>query len=155
MSGKERKMRLDGSAPVTIADGGSANGADWTVHNEIVSGATLSFSGLGRVNAAGGVIIEFTRTDTAKREKQHVWPIAFPDGKYVAFAIWYGTLESSRIAVTSLDDGRVRELGIKGATRPAWRGLRKAPATSERRAPRRKAPLCRAPETDLRLLGCG
>jgi serine/threonine-protein kinase len=114
MSGKERKMRLDGSAPVTIADGGSANGADWTVHNEIVSGATLSFSGLGRVNAAGGVIIEFTRTDTAKREKQHVWPIAFPDGKYVAFAIWYGTLESSRIAVTSLDDGRVRELGING-----------------------------------------
>jgi len=114
MAGKERKVRLDGSAPVTIADGGSANGATWTINDEIVSGANLNFTGLGRVNAAGGTMTEFTHTDTAKSEKQHVWPIAMPDGKHVAFTIWYGALESSQLALASLDDGRVRELGIKG-----------------------------------------
>ena len=33
--GKERKVRLDGSVPVAIAEGASANGADWTVGDEI------------------------------------------------------------------------------------------------------------------------
>jgi eukaryotic-like serine/threonine-protein kinase len=113
-SGKERKIRFDGSAPVTISDGGSANGADWTTSDEIVSGATLSFNGLSRVSAAGGTMTEFTHPDTARREKQHVWPIGLPDGEHVVFTIWYGTLESSQIALASLKDGRVRELGVKG-----------------------------------------
>ena len=112
--GKERKVRLDGSAPVSIADGGSANGADWTTNNEIISGATLAFTGLAKVKAAGGVMTEFTHPDTAKHERQHAWPVAFPDGEHVAFTIWYGNLESSQLAVASIKDGRVSELGIKG-----------------------------------------
>ena len=114
VSGKDKKVRLDGSAPFNIADGGTANGTDWTVNNEIVSGATLNFTGLGKVSAAGGVMNEITHPDTAKREKQHVWPIAFPDGKYAAFAIWYGNLDASQIAIVRLGDGRVSKLGIKG-----------------------------------------
>jgi serine/threonine-protein kinase len=112
--GKDRKVRLDGSAPITIADGGSANGADWTIDDEIISGATLSFAGLGRVSAAGGVMKEFTHPDTAKHERQHVWPIATPDGRHAVFAIWYGNLESSQLGVASLADGKVTELGVKG-----------------------------------------
>ncbi|HEX6316333.1 MAG TPA: hypothetical protein VFZ73_15795, partial [Gemmatimonadaceae bacterium] len=113
-SGKERKMRFDGTAPVTIADGGSANGADWTIRDEIVSGATLNFRGLARVSAAGGVMAEFTHPDTTKNERQHNWPIALPDGKHVVFAIWYGNLEATQLALASIDDGQVTELGIKG-----------------------------------------
>ena len=111
---KERKMRFDGSAPVTIADGASANGTDWTIHDEIISGATLNFTGLSRVSAAGGVFAEFTRPDTAKNERQHLWPIAVPDGDHVVFAIWYGNLEASQLAVAAIADGRVSELGVKG-----------------------------------------
>ena len=114
MSSKEKKIRFDGSAAVTIADGGSANGTDWMVNDEIVSGATLSFNGLSRVSAAGGNLVEFTHPDTARREKQHVWPIGVPDGEHVVFAIWYGTLESSQLALASLEDGTVTELGVKG-----------------------------------------
>ena len=62
----ERKVRLDGSAPVTISEGGSANGADWTINDEIILGATLSFSGLARVSAAGGEPVEFTHPDTVE-----------------------------------------------------------------------------------------
>lgn len=111
---KDRKIRLDGSAPVTIAEGGSANGADWTSNDEIVSGATLNLTGLAKVSAAGGVMTEFTHPDTSKGERQHVWPVATPDGEYVAFIIWYGNLEASQLALASIADGRVTELGIKG-----------------------------------------
>jgi hypothetical protein len=110
----ERKVRLDGSAPVTISAGGSANGADWTVNDEIIIGATLNFRGLARVSAAGGEPVEFTHPDTAKREWNHAWPIAVPDGKHVVFTIWYGALASSQLAVASIEDGRTNELGIRG-----------------------------------------
>jgi Tol biopolymer transport system component len=113
-AGNEKKVRLDGSAPVTISAGGSANGADWTVNDEIIIGATLNFRGLARVSAAGGEPVEFTHPDSAKREWNHAWPIAVPDGKHVVFAIWYGALASSQLAVASIEDGDVRELGIKG-----------------------------------------
>ncbi len=122
MDGKERKIRFDGSAPVPIADGGSANGADWTVNDEIISGATLTFMGLARVSAAGGVMTALTHPDSTKGERQHVWPIATPDGKHVVFAIWYGNLESSQLAVASLGDGRVSEPRDQG--HPTARGAR-------------------------------
>ena len=114
MNGKERKVRLDASTPFAIADGGSANGTDWTINDEIISGATLNFSGLARVSAAGGVMKALTHVDSAKHERQHVWPIGVPDGKHVVFTIWYGNLDASQLAVASLSDGRVRELGVKG-----------------------------------------
>jgi len=112
--GKEKKVRLDGSAPVTIADGGGANGADWTVRDELVMGATGSFNGLSRVSTSGGQPLEFTQPDTSKGFRQHVWPVAFPDGRAVVFTLWSGTLASSQLAMASLDDGAVVELGVTG-----------------------------------------
>src|SRR5437868_5266804 len=52
--GKLRKVRLDGSAPMTIANASSANGADWTTTDQIVLGSEANRTGLSRVNAAGG-----------------------------------------------------------------------------------------------------
>jgi serine/threonine-protein kinase len=113
-NGKEKKVRLDGSAPVTISDGGSANGATWTIHDELVVGAALTFNGLSRVNAAGGELVEFTHPDTATGERQHVWPIATPDGAHVVFTSWSGSLASSQLAIATIADGRVTSLGVKG-----------------------------------------
>jgi serine/threonine-protein kinase len=113
-NGKERKVRLDGSAPVTISDGGGANGVDWTTGDEILIGAWGTFSGLSRVSAAGGTPVEFTHPDTTKGERQHVWPIALPDGKAVVFTVWSGTLASSRLGMASLEDGRAVALDLPG-----------------------------------------
>ena len=112
--GKERKVRLDGSAPVTIANGGANNGADWTVHDELVVGATSPFHGLARVSTAGGELIEFTHPDTAKGQHDHVWPIAAPDGKTIILTVWSGALATSELAVTNINDGKVSLLGVKG-----------------------------------------
>jgi hypothetical protein len=105
---------LDGSAPVTISDGGSANGATWTIHDELIVGAAMTFNGLSRVNAAGGELVEFTHPDTAKGERQHVWPIATPDGAHVVFTSWSGSLASSELSIAVIEDGRAVPLGVKG-----------------------------------------
>jgi eukaryotic-like serine/threonine-protein kinase len=112
--GKERKVRLDGSAPVAIVDANGANGADWLIGDVIVLGAQGHFHGLSRVSAAGGVAVALTRPDSAQGEQDHLWPIGTPDGRSVVFTVWSGTLATSRLSIASLKSGRAKSLGISG-----------------------------------------
>jgi eukaryotic-like serine/threonine-protein kinase len=112
--GKEKKVRLDGSAPANIADGAAYNGADWTTTDELVVGATGKAHGLSRVSVAGGELVEFTHPDSAKGELDHLWPIASPDGRSVVFTTWTGSLATARLATASLDGGAVAPLDLKG-----------------------------------------
>jgi len=113
--GKEKKVRLDGSAPVTIANGAAFNGADWSGNNIIVVGATGSIRGLSQVPAAGGNFIEFTHPDTTSGARDHLWPIVAPDDKTIVFVVWNGSLSSAELAATSLDNGAdITLLGVKG-----------------------------------------
>jgi Tol biopolymer transport system component/tRNA A-37 threonylcarbamoyl transferase component Bud32 len=111
---KEKKVRLDGSAPVTITEGASANGVAWTTTDVLVRGSTGAIHGLAHVSVAGGEPVPLTQPDSAKGELDHLWPVAHPDGRTIVFTIWSGGLVSSRLAITSLDDGRVTDLGLKG-----------------------------------------
>ncbi len=111
---KERKVRLDGSAPVTIATAGAANGADWTTSNQIVMGAYGDTRGLSFVSASGGEPVALTQPDITNGNSDHLWPIGLPDGKGVAFVIWSGSLATAELAITSFDDGKVVPLGILG-----------------------------------------
>jgi serine/threonine-protein kinase len=112
--GKFKKVRLDGSAPINVADAGTQNGADWTTRDEIVFGAELNFHGLSKVSASGGVLQEFVRPDTAKGETDYLWPIALPNGKTVVFTIWTGSLPSAKLATVSLKGGDVIPLDLMG-----------------------------------------
>jgi serine/threonine-protein kinase len=112
--GKLKKVRLDGSAPINVADASADNGADWTTGDEFVLGAELNFHGLSRVSAAGGSLQEFTHPDSSKGETDHLWPIAFPDAKTVVFSIWSGSLASAKLATASIGKGDVVPLGISG-----------------------------------------
>ena len=116
-SGADMKVRLDGSAPVRITEGGANNGADWTTSDELVIGASSTAHGLSRVSVAGGDLTPFTVPDSTRGEIDHVWPIGTPDGKAVVFAIWHGALPTSELAMVSLDGGAATRLGIK-AIRP-------------------------------------
>jgi eukaryotic-like serine/threonine-protein kinase len=114
-NGEERKVRLDGSPPVTITGGGvQNNGAAWLPGDQIVIGAFGSFQGLSQVSAGGGKAVALTHVDSAQGERQHVWPIATPDPNVVVFTTWYGGLGSSKLAAASMDDGRVTPLGVQG-----------------------------------------
>ena len=98
---------------MTIAEGGGNNGADWTTPGSW-SPAPPETTGLMRVSVAGGELTEFTQPDSAKGEREHVWPIALPDGRGVVFTIWSGALGRSRLAIASLEDGAVTRLDVKG-----------------------------------------
>jgi len=114
-AGALRKVRLDGSAPITIATGGGgANGADWTSQDEIVLGAEGTKFGLSRVHAAGGDMVEFAKPDKSKGETHYVWPIALPDGKAAVFTVWTGSLATAKLASVSMNGGDVAYLDIKG-----------------------------------------
>jgi serine/threonine-protein kinase len=110
----EKKVRLDGSAPVAIAPGGASNGADWTTTDELILGATGRAHGLSRVSVAGGELMPFTAVDSTHGELEHLWPIASPDGQAVVFTISYGPLERSELAIASLDGGSPVRLGLRG-----------------------------------------
>jgi Tol biopolymer transport system component len=114
VAGKEKKVRLDGSAPVTIANGGGNNGADWTTTGALVLGATGSRHGLSQVSVAGGELAQFTWPDTARGELDHLWPIAFPDGRTVVFTVWSGSLATAQLAMTSIGDSAVTRLDVRG-----------------------------------------
>jgi Tol biopolymer transport system component len=111
---QERKVRLDGSAPVTITEGGSDNGVAWTTGDVLVRGSTGPVHGLSHVSVAGGEPQQLTYPDSAKGELDHLWPVALPDGRTIVFTLWTGALASSRLAITSLDDSAATDLGLKG-----------------------------------------
>ncbi len=113
-NGKLRKVKLDGTAPIAVTDAQANNGADWTTQDEIIIGSEGAKRGLSRVSAAGGDIVEFVKPNKGKGENDYVWPIASPDGKALVFAIWYGSLASSKLATVSVGGKDVVELGVKG-----------------------------------------
>jgi serine/threonine-protein kinase len=116
VGGVDKKVRLDGSAPVRIAEGSGFNGADWTTGDELVIGSGV-VAGLSKVSVAGGEFTPFTAPDSAHGDFDHVWPIATPDGKTVVFTIWHGALPTSELAIVGIDGGPIVRLGIK-AIRP-------------------------------------
>ncbi len=112
--GALKKVRLDGSAPITITAAGSNNGADWTMGDEIVLGSEGAYRGLSKVSAAGGELVDFAKPDTSKGESDYLWPIASPDGKSIVFTRWMGALASADLATVPIDGGEVVPLGVKG-----------------------------------------
>jgi serine/threonine-protein kinase len=112
--GKVKKTRLDGSAPTTISDGGSANGGDWTTRDEIILGSEGDRRGLSRVSSAGGDLTLFAEPDSTKGETDFLWPVATPDGKKAIFTVWTGSLASARLASASIDGGDIVRFDLKG-----------------------------------------
>jgi serine/threonine-protein kinase len=121
VAGRRRIVRIpiEGGSAVPLADVPDDGGIDWSPTGEIVAGAGVfqGLNGLSRVNAAGRESRSLTRVDTTRKELSHQYPRVLSDGRTVLFMIWYGTVERSELAATSLDDGKVVPLGIIG-TRP-------------------------------------
>ncbi len=108
---------LDGGPEAALGDVPDDGGVDWSSSGDIVvgGGAFEELRGLYHVSASGGSLVPLTRVDKARNEHSHEFPHVLSDGKTVLFTIWYGTVDRSELAVTSLDDAsRVSPLGILG-----------------------------------------
>jgi len=83
--GELKKMRLDGSPAVTLANVPALRGATWG-SNEIVFATIGSESLLWRVPASGGVPHTLTRRDPNDRRNQSL-PQMLPDGRGVLYTV--------------------------------------------------------------------
>ena len=115
-NGKLKKVPLEGGVSIILADYGAINGADWGSRDVIVGGASRGLrGGLVRTSGEGGAMAEFTKPDSLHGVAAHVWPVILDDGKSILFTLYDGkSIQGSRLAATSLDNGTVVPLGISG-----------------------------------------
>jgi serine/threonine-protein kinase len=106
-----KKVPADGGTPTTLVDNlGIPYGATWTSDGRIIVAAAGT---LFSIPESGG------RLDTLPRPATNPsfsirWPVALPDGKTVAFSVFYGSLMSTRIGLISLTNGKVKLTNIAG-----------------------------------------
>lgn len=110
------KRPVDGGAAVALADIDDFGGLDWTAQDDIVFGfgADQGLKGLYRVKASGGPAVPLTHVDAARKELSHKFPRVLADGQTVLFTIWFGSIEQAELGATTLAEGKVVPLGIRG-----------------------------------------
>ena len=109
------KVQVTGGVPVTVVQANGNNGMTWLPRGEIVLGSEAAMHGLARVPDGGGVLKELTHTEPNDTETLHLWPIVLKNGTTIVFSTWGGNgqaLGSSKLALTSIDDGVVHPLGV-------------------------------------------
>ena len=112
-----RRMALDGTKPVTVAEiGSNPRGASWAPDGTIVLGPTQT-SGLVRVDARGGATEALTELDPSADERSHRWPQVLPGGRAALFTIDFeeSTFDDAALAVVSLDTGERHTVLVGGA----------------------------------------
>ena len=110
------KAPLDDGVAVMLADIDDNGGLDWSTGNELVvgPGVTEGLKGLLHMPATGGSLVPLTRIDTTRHELSHQWPRVLADGATVLFTIWHGTVDDAELGATSLEHGKVTQLGVRG-----------------------------------------
>ncbi len=111
--GRVKKARLDGSAPIALAEYHQGNGMAWSPRGVIVLGAGSKWLGLSRMSENGGALAPLTTPDSA-HAGWHIWPVVLADGRTIVFSVWNSMdpTQGSELAFTSLDDPVVHLTGL-------------------------------------------
>jgi eukaryotic-like serine/threonine-protein kinase len=83
-------------------------GGVWSRSGVILFGQTLS--GLLRISATGGEVIQATTRDMSRQETNHLYPTFLPDGRHFLFSIQSGQKETRGVYLGSLDGDLKRRL---------------------------------------------
>jgi eukaryotic-like serine/threonine-protein kinase len=107
--GKLKKVDVAAGKVQEVCDAPNGRGGTWNRDGVIVF-TPDSFKGLSRVAASGGSPVEITKTDPARVETSHRWPMFLPDGKHFLYlaANFTGQLENNGIFLGSLDSQEKR-----------------------------------------------
>jgi serine/threonine-protein kinase len=103
--GKLWKARVDGGAPIQLADIGVGPGLTWATPEELVYATNNPGDGLWRISVDGGEPRRLTVVDTSDA-RFHYAPRATPDGKYILFTGTKGSFATGRIGVASMATGK-------------------------------------------------
>jgi serine/threonine-protein kinase len=105
-----RVVPIRGGAPRAVARmSPTSGGGSWGPDNQIVFQPDFG-AGLMLVDAEGGDPQRLTVADTAAGEFDHRWPHFLPNGKWVVFTVWRGSIELARLAAVSIPNGEVHDL---------------------------------------------
>jgi serine/threonine-protein kinase len=106
------KVRTAGGVPEAVAD--SVISASWGDDGSIVYDGGKA---LYRVGANGGEKRRVASPDAGQSHRRYAWPEVLPGSKVALITIWRGStsLDSARLGTVSLSDGKVTDLGIRGA----------------------------------------
>jgi serine/threonine protein kinase len=106
--GKLKKVDLSssGGTAQVVCDAPHGRGGAWNQEGVILFTPDF-FTGLSRVSSAGGTPVEVTKTDAARFESSHRWPLFLPDGRHFLYlaANFSGHFETNEIFLGSLDSG--------------------------------------------------
>lgn len=106
------KVRAAGGVPEMLAD--SVISASWGDDGFIVYDGGKA---LWRISADGGERRRVAAPDASQGHRRYSWPEVLPGSKDALITIWRGgsSLDSARLGTVSLNDGRVTDLGVRGA----------------------------------------
>ncbi len=105
-----RTVPVRGGAPRTVARmSPTSGGGTWGPNGEIVFQPDFG-AGLLVVESEAGTPRQLTVVDSAAGELDHRWPQILPNGKWVVFTIWRGSVATARLGAVSLATGDVHEL---------------------------------------------
>ena len=120
--GKLKKVEATGGPPFSICDVVAARGGSWSQQGVIVFPVDQT-AGLSQVSDAGGIPVQVTKLDTARKEFTHRWPFFLPDGRHFLYfartSPAYGGSALDAIAVGSLD-GKTDKRLVQGISNPAY-----------------------------------
>jgi serine/threonine protein kinase/Tol biopolymer transport system component len=108
--GKLKKVELaSGGSAQVLCDAPHGRGGTWN-RDGIILFAPDFFSGLYRLSVAGGPPVEVTKTDPARLESSHRWPVFLPDGHHFLYLAgnFSGHFENNEIFLGSLDSTEKR-----------------------------------------------
>ena len=83
-NGKMRRMGLDGSTPVTLADANDGRGGSWSKDGTIVFVPSAS-GPVFKVSAGGGNAAQVTTLNKGRGEVGHRYPVLLRDGKHFLY----------------------------------------------------------------------
>ena len=85
--GKLKRVALDGSSPIVLADAPEPRGGTWGRSGVIVFQPQYRDTPLMRVSDQGGDVKAVTVFDRAEEETTHRWPAFLPDGVHFVYSI--------------------------------------------------------------------
>ncbi len=118
--GAIKRLPIGGGTPRTVAVGAMPNGqASWGDAHEVL------YSAQGTLFAAledGGTPRLVAAPDKSRNHKGYGWPTMLPGGRAALITIWKGDiiLDSARIGVVTLPEGKVSELAAFHGTNPRY-----------------------------------
>ncbi len=101
-----KRISVDGGAPQPVCDA-EWGGGTWLNDDTIVY-TPAYVTGLWQVSASGGTPRMLTAPDKSKGELGHWWPQVLPNQQSILFTIFHIPADRSRMAVLSLETGKVK-----------------------------------------------